>query len=256
MDSTDVAAAGLGGACWQSSSQACLCLDADGDGKVEYDDYAIISDYVSTLTADTQLQRVPAAPSTRRGNPFAHQGLLYDAEIGSYQNRARQYSPTERRYMQIDPLGLQSAAGLGYHDGANMYLAYRANPWQYVDPMGRSCWATCAICALSGIGVLPTCGACICDPSKLSCLACFADLGLATVSCLQCHRCLNPPPPPPPIQCTLWDVRDGGTPDDPCDDFGLYVCSDGQTEILSCYGGEGLDCGCDDDITLLPEDDE
>ncbi len=142
VDGTDVAAAGLGGACWQSSSQACLCLDADGDGKVEYDDYAIISAYVSTLTADTQLQRVPAAPSTRRGNPFAHQGLLYDAEIASYQNRARQYDPKAKRFIQRDPLQLMEhspkiAMALEGLD-INSYSYVGNEPLSCVDPLGLS----------------------------------------------------------------------------------------------------------------------
>ncbi len=88
------------------STQACRCLDADGDRDVDSADYAIISDYVSTLTADTQLQRVPAAPSTRRGNPFAHQGLLYDAEIGSYVASGYHYRPALRRYNQPGLKGL------------------------------------------------------------------------------------------------------------------------------------------------------
>ncbi len=141
VDGTDVAAAGLGGACWQSSSQACLCLDADGDGKVEYDDYAIISDYVSTLTADTQLQRVPAARSTRRGNPFAHQGLLYDAEIASFQNRARQYDPKMRRFMQRDPLAILSVEHKGVYrilpqSNLRIYQYAGNNPTSWKDPSG------------------------------------------------------------------------------------------------------------------------
>ena len=38
--------------------------------------------------------------------PFGHQGLYYDAELESYQNRHRQYDPTQMRFLQRDPLGL------------------------------------------------------------------------------------------------------------------------------------------------------
>ncbi len=139
---------GLGGACLGSSTQACQTMDADGDRDVDSADYAIISDYVSTLTADTQLQRVPAAPSTRRGNPFAHQGLLYDAEIASYQNRARQYDPKMRRFVQRDPLqvdsimvgsGVTSNLLLIYRDGLNLSLALQASPLANKDPDGLAC---------------------------------------------------------------------------------------------------------------------
>ena len=44
------------------------------------------------------------SPDAALGNTRAHQGLMYDAEIGSYNNRPRQYAPGLRRFMQRDPL--------------------------------------------------------------------------------------------------------------------------------------------------------
>jgi hypothetical protein len=55
---------------------------------------------VTARHSEAALQRIPAASHSRRGNLFAHQGLPLDAELASYQNRARQYAPTARRFMQ------------------------------------------------------------------------------------------------------------------------------------------------------------
>lgn len=41
--------------------------------------------------------------ASRPEQPFAHHGLLFEPEIGSYQNRARQYDLGKRRFNQMDP---------------------------------------------------------------------------------------------------------------------------------------------------------
>nr|WP_284692189.1 RHS repeat-associated core domain-containing protein [Pinirhizobacter soli] len=55
-------------------------------------------------------------------------GQIYDAENGTWFNRARDYDPSEGKYLQPDPLGLT--------DGSNPYQYVHGNPLSNVDPMG------------------------------------------------------------------------------------------------------------------------
>jgi len=82
----------------------CRRMDANADGVVNDDDRTVIAAYIATLDSDTELQRIPASAYSRRGNVFAHQGLVLDPELASYQNRARQYAPKAKRFVQRDPL--------------------------------------------------------------------------------------------------------------------------------------------------------
>ncbi|MGD8454662.1 MAG: hypothetical protein PVJ57_22845 [Phycisphaerae bacterium] len=100
------------------------------------------------------------------GNALLHQGLWFDAEKGSYQNRWREYAPD--RFVQRDPLttvelrhwryyigsprgccascgqvdqGISgwapaTEAGAGYQDGMNLYGRARSNPVVALDPSG------------------------------------------------------------------------------------------------------------------------
>ncbi len=70
------------------------------------------------------------------GNPFGHQGLNLDPEIGSYQNRARQYAPALKRFVQRDPLVMRSHAGSGYQDGISLYCYGPGAPLWSRDPYG------------------------------------------------------------------------------------------------------------------------
>jgi RHS repeat-associated protein len=78
----------------------------------------------------------PARRSSLLGQPFAHQGLFLDPEIGSYQNRARQYDPGLRRFVQRDPLAFRSTAGSGLDEGLNLFTSADAAPLSRSDPMG------------------------------------------------------------------------------------------------------------------------
>ena len=75
--------------------------------------------------------------TSRLGNPFIHQGLWLDGECGKYQNRRREYLPSQGSFAQRDPIG--------YSDGANLASAYAGNPLQFGDPNGT-------ICGLPGSG--------------------------------------------------------------------------------------------------------
>jgi RHS repeat-associated protein len=167
VDATDVAAADTGGACRGDYSGDCRRLDADGDRDVDGDDHTIIDDYEGGLSGDTDLTRVPSASRSRLGNPFAHQGLALDEEIASYQNRARQYNPTLKRFMQRDPLAMQPSGGSGYQDGLSLCEPLLGNPVRERDPSGqwsdRYCCcklstgpACCAIALAAGGSALQT----------------------------------------------------------------------------------------------------
>jgi len=126
------------GTCSGAASGDCRRLDANADGVVDSADQTAIAAYIATLNSDTELQRVPAATHSRRSNLFAHQGLVLDPEIGSYQNRARQYSPRAKRFMQRDPLIESHVARSGYADGQNLYVATAASPLARTDWSGHT----------------------------------------------------------------------------------------------------------------------
>lgn len=79
------------------------------------------------------------------GNPFAHQGLQLDPEIGSYQNRARQYAPKLKRFMQRDPATTNSLLMVCgwptrvHTDGTNLYQYVMSNPTSNMDYSGLAC---------------------------------------------------------------------------------------------------------------------
>jgi RHS repeat-associated protein len=62
------------------------------------------------------------------GNVFAHQGLPFDPEKASYQNRRREYAYTHERFGQRDPPY--------YLKGANLYCYVASNPALWSDPKG------------------------------------------------------------------------------------------------------------------------
>jgi RHS repeat-associated protein len=139
VDAQDIAAGTSGGTCWgdyDGASGDCKRLDADGNRDIDVDDYTIVNNYVAARHSEAALQRIPAASHSRRGNLFAHQGLPLDAELASYQNRARQYAPAARRFMQRDPLVQRSIQGSGYRDGSNIYVALGSSPLALKDPSG------------------------------------------------------------------------------------------------------------------------
>jgi RHS repeat-associated protein len=142
VDAQDIAAGTSGGTCWgdyDGASGDCKRLDADGDRDIDVDDYTIINNFLAARHSEAALQRIPAASHSRRGNLFAHQGLPLDAELASYQNRARQYAPTARRFMQRDPLAVGAHPGSGFQDGLSLFAYTRSHPIARRDPSGRKC---------------------------------------------------------------------------------------------------------------------
>jgi RHS repeat-associated protein len=139
VDSTDKGTVGT--TCTGTVSGACRILDLDFDG--DYD----ANDATKFDALPQGLQRTPGRLASAVQQPFAHQGLLFEPEIGSYQNRARQYDPEKRRFSQRDPLFigiLQSTSP----KSTNMRIAVALgaeynytnnNPIYYTDSTGLIC---------------------------------------------------------------------------------------------------------------------
>jgi RHS repeat-associated protein len=67
-------------------------------------------------------------PTSSIGNVFTHQGLPYDAEKRSFQNRRREFLPELQRFAQRDPIG--------YAGGINLYAYVSDRPTAGLDPSG------------------------------------------------------------------------------------------------------------------------
>jgi len=118
------------GACAGSGpTGACRKLDLDFDGDVDTTDR---DDYFMSLPHG--LARHPGRTATAVDQPFGHQGLLFEPEIGSYssrnEERTREYSPSTRRPMQpysVSPRYIYSMTKR-YRRGMNLYAHAGANP--------------------------------------------------------------------------------------------------------------------------------
>jgi RHS repeat-associated protein len=128
VDSTDKGTVGT--TCTGTVSGTCRILDLGFDGDYEATDATKFDSLAQGL------QRNPGRLSTAVNQPFAHQGLLFEPEIGSYQNRARQYDPGKRRFAQRDPLAFSRSAQSTYVDGMNLYSYGRYTPLSRNDPSG------------------------------------------------------------------------------------------------------------------------
>jgi len=77
-----------------TASGSSRILDLDFDGDYDSTDASLFDSLPQGLAQH------PGRTFTGIDQPFAHQGLLFDAEIMTYQNRARQYDPAKRRFVQ------------------------------------------------------------------------------------------------------------------------------------------------------------
>ena len=110
VNSTDKGTPGT--TCSGTVTGACRILDLDFDGDYDAADGTLFD------ALDQGLARHPGLLATGLHFPFADQGLYYDPELGSYQNRNRQYDPKLRRFMQRDIEALRAGQSLyGAHPG-------------------------------------------------------------------------------------------------------------------------------------------
>jgi len=138
VDSTDDAELGSGQTCWGASATgACRVFDFDQDGDLDNDDQTVMTSLVAL--ASTNHVRL-ARTSGTTGGLFAHQGLLLDAEIGQYHNRAREYHAGSARFLQRDIVAFRNGFNVGLHylDGLNLHDYVQGNPVTRVDPTGLS----------------------------------------------------------------------------------------------------------------------
>lgn len=133
VDSTDKGTPGTD--CTGTVSGACRILDLDFDGDYDSADATLFDSLPQGLA------RHPGRTATALDQQFAHQGLLFEPELGSYQNRARQYHPQMRRFLARDPAQ--------FGDGLNLYAYLRGNPAVLLDPSGRD-----AICCCAGEAIM------------------------------------------------------------------------------------------------------
>jgi RHS repeat-associated protein len=74
-------------------------------------------------------------PASSVGNTFFHQGLAFDQEKGSYQNRHREYVAKLQRFARRDPLE--------YVDTTDLYIPGKADPALGLDPSGTVYFRCC-----------------------------------------------------------------------------------------------------------------
>ncbi len=162
VDATDKGTPGTD--CTGTVTGACRVLDLDFDGDYDIDD----ANAFDSLPQGSMLH--PGRMATNVDQPFGHQGLLHEPEIGMIHNRAREYDAVKRRFVQRDPLTRRPTAGSGYQDGLNLYQYVGSNPLSKTDPSGR---------------VIPILAACGC---LLYMIACELDVDTRIRSCIAgCH---------------------------------------------------------------------
>ncbi len=185
------------------------------------------------------MQRVPATTVSTMDNPFGHQGLAFDAEIGSYQNRHRQYAPKMKRFMQRDPLNTNKRTKIAYLDGMNTYGYLGRNPVLRVDASGLAGanWPKfCAAVACTCLARSDT-TASVCSVATAACLLGGEIEKIANVDLNPCHAGYFIDP-----WCWIIGTSQGCTrPADPIDPEWFKLCDfyDGFTHCSrneGCYG--------------------
>ena len=118
----------LEGYAYEPYGNVTILVPATGSPHVKWDG----TDVVSVGTFGTGGPR----PYSESGNLWFFTGRQYDPEIGAYNYRAREYSPTLGQFMSADPIGAWGdPTNLG-----NPYAYVGNNPSSYADPSGLAWW--------------------------------------------------------------------------------------------------------------------
>jgi RHS repeat-associated protein len=81
-------------------------------------------------------------PNAGNGGRFQYTGQAWLGELGLYYYKARLYSPTLGRFLQVDPVG--------YKDQVNLYAYVDNDPVDHTDPKGLCVDNTCPVSAFWG----------------------------------------------------------------------------------------------------------
>ncbi|MCK4659616.1 MAG: hypothetical protein KAV82_08870 [Phycisphaerae bacterium] len=84
----------------------CRIFDFDCDNDLDETDQNTLRSLYQGLSEDMQNRRIPSTTFSQTGNPFTHQGLIFDGEMGGYQVRHRWLSPKLKKFGQRDSLVL------------------------------------------------------------------------------------------------------------------------------------------------------
>ena len=129
VDSTDKGTPGT--TCTGTVTGSCRIVDLDFDGDYDATDATLFDNL------DQGQARHPDRTTTAVDFPFGHQGLYYDAELDSCQNRYRQFAPVTKRFMQRDLHLSTPRPETGYEDSLSLYCYVRGNPITLLDPSGQ-----------------------------------------------------------------------------------------------------------------------
>ena len=175
------------------------------------------------MNSDWTLRQAPGIGCVSNFNwHYLFQGGYYDYAIGLYHFGARDYSRTQQRWLQQDPIRYKAG-------DSNLYRFVGNNPVKYVDPSGKFIIVTCIV-----VG-------CICA------LVTIGGAAYVEYKANEGTEILHEPPTPESearLRDVMADVRSGGNGHQGCRVYRHGVCSGGNgSGNYSPRDGSGTVCG-------------